>query len=133
MARVVHFDISAENPEEMRKFSPSFINKFWFLKKNSWHIQYDEILLSLLEYIDNKKGELFLFSAGPFADILVHKAWLKNKNNIYIDVGSIFDPFVFKKDTRNFFWKVKNELDIYREVFEKYTKQKTEKHLYREG
>lgn len=117
-------------PREVRELSPSFINKFWFLRKNAWHVQYDEILSSLLEYIDDKKGELFMFSAGPFSEILIHKAWLKNKNDIYVDVGCIFDPFIFEKVTRNYYWKVNDELEKRRKILEKYTKQKPKKHSY---
>jgi hypothetical protein len=44
----------------------------------------------LLNFVNqnNIKGALFLFSAGPFGNVLAHKLWENNKNNTYLDIGS---------------------------------------------
>ena len=41
----------------------------------------------------NDEHKVFLFSAGITTNIFVHDLWQYNKNNIYMDVGSAFDPF----------------------------------------
>lgn len=42
----------------------------------------------------NYKNKLFLFSAGPLGNMLAAKMWKKNKNNIYLDIGSTLNPWL---------------------------------------
>ena len=43
-----------------------------------------------------------VLSAGPLANIFIHKLYLANSNNIYIDCGSSIDVFNKNKYTRPF-------------------------------
>jgi hypothetical protein len=40
------------------------------------------------------ENKLFLFCAGPLGNMLAAKMWEKNKNNIYIDIGSTLNPWL---------------------------------------
>ena len=50
---------------------------------------YDKIRNSILE--NRTKGELFIFCAGPFANILVSKLYEEFPDNTFIDIGSVFN------------------------------------------
>ena len=44
------------------------------------------------QIIDNKsKNELFLFCAGPYANILIYKLYKEFPENTYLDLGSVFN------------------------------------------
>lgn len=47
-------------------------------------------------------GMLYLISAGPLSEILIHYLWQANPTNRYIDVGSAIDEFVHLHKTRPF-------------------------------
>jgi hypothetical protein len=51
---------------------------------------------NLIEELSNRNdnGKLYLFSAGPLGNMLAAKMWKKNKNNIYIDIGSTINPWL---------------------------------------
>jgi hypothetical protein len=42
----------------------------------------------------NTSDHLFLFCAGPLGNMLSHKLWEQNKNNIYLDIGSTLNPWL---------------------------------------
>lgn len=44
--------------------------------------------------VENHKDKLFLFCAGPLGNILAAKFWEKNKNNIYLDIGSTLNTYL---------------------------------------
>ena len=69
---------------------PFKVEKFYPIEYNAWILNRDlpEIILE-----QNCKDKLFLFAAGSFANILVHKLWKNNKNNTYLDVGSTLNPW----------------------------------------
>ena len=54
------------------------------------------------ELASKYNNELFLISAGPLSEIIVHELYTKNPNNTYIDVGSAIDPWTHKTFTRGF-------------------------------
>lgn len=60
----------------------------------------DEIKL----YIENNniKDAIFILCAGPFGNILAHKLFDRNKENTYIDCGSVFDPIMGLGKTRGY-------------------------------
>lgn len=43
---------------------------------------------------------VFLFAAGPLSEILIHEMWQVNPRNIYVDIGSTLDPFLFRRNSR---------------------------------
>jgi len=69
---------------------PFTVEKFFPIDYNAWVTNLD-----LIEQIKNEdvKDALFLFSAGPFGNILCSEIWKVNKNNTYLDVGSTLDPW----------------------------------------
>lgn len=70
---------------------PFKVEEFYGVSYNAW---VDD--LNLIEVLKQKnyKDKLFLFSCGPFGNILSHKLWDHNKDNTYIDVGSTVDRWL---------------------------------------
>lgn len=70
---------------------PFEVKRFYPIKVNAWveNIHLIEELKSL-----NTEKELYLFSAGPFGNILSYKLWEHNKNNTYMDIGSTLNPWL---------------------------------------
>lgn len=62
------------------------------------------VIDKIIRYINenNIKNTLFLFAAGPLANIATHLLWLNNQNNTYIDIGSILDQYLDLKITRGY-------------------------------
>lgn len=53
--------------------------------------------------VNNLKNCIFLFAAGPLANILTYELWkYSSKENTYIDIGSILDPYLELKLTRGY-------------------------------
>jgi len=50
----------------------------------------------------NIEGEIFLISAGPFANILVQQLHKYNNNNTYLDIGSVLDGYLGLPLTRGY-------------------------------
>ena len=77
-----------------------FIDTFIEIPQNNCWDSYESYLQQIKEHITDEY-KVFLFSAGMAANVFVHDLWEYNKNNSYIDIGSIFDPYVGKK-TRSY-------------------------------
>jgi hypothetical protein len=45
---------------------------------------------------------IFLFAIGPLSEILIHEMWQANQQNIYLDIGSTLDPFMFRRKSRSY-------------------------------
>lgn len=71
---------------------PFKVERFYPISYNAWVEDLDliEVIKKDIQSVSNK---LFLFSAGPFGNILAHQLWNSNKNNQYLDVGSTIDPW----------------------------------------
>jgi len=70
---------------------PFAVERFFPIKVNAW--------VENLAVIDELKsletqGELYLFCAGPFGNILSHQLWSHNKKNTYLDIGSTLNPWL---------------------------------------
>jgi len=83
------------------------------IKPDCWRVQYKQIVKSFLNLVLKSTGEIFLIAAGAFSEILIFYAWQLNKQNIYIDIGALFDPFFIGK-TRSYHRRVDVE-KVYRE------------------
>lgn len=73
------------------------------VKTNAW--LYDLYLIDYLKkYINDNRlvNYIFLISAGPFANILVHQLHSFNKNNTYLDIGSTIDGYLKLPLTRKY-------------------------------
>jgi hypothetical protein len=59
------------------------------IENNAWQTNFN-LANQIAERIsrENIEGALFLFCAGPFANILTHKLHERSKKNTYLDVGS---------------------------------------------
>jgi len=85
-------------------------NNLPFDVKNIYNISSDAWLhnLDLIEKLkldidtDNLTDVVFLISAGPFANILVQQLNKHNKNNTYIDLGSVIDKHLGLPITRGY-------------------------------
>jgi len=89
----------------------SKLDKLSFKPKNVWYVGTDAwekdyyIVDEIMKYIKNNyiSNEIFLFAAGPLANILTYELWFYcSKNNTYIDIGSILDPQLQLKLTRGY-------------------------------
>jgi hypothetical protein len=64
--------------------------------------------IEMIQYIQQMIGEfnmndyVFLFAAGPFANVLTYELWKYNKNNTYIDIGSTLDKLLGLTVTRGY-------------------------------
>lgn len=55
---------------------------------------------NLKETFKNTENTLFLISAGPLSELIIHELWSINKTNRLIDVGSSLDFYTHNKITR---------------------------------
>jgi len=69
---------------------------------NRWDQDADSITEKLMTFIQGKKGELFLFSAGPLSKVWIPKCMKENPDNMYVDVGGALD--IFTKGVSNRFY-----------------------------
>jgi len=72
------------------------------IKVDCWRVQYKQVVRDFLDLVLKSNNEVFLIAAGAFSEILIFYAWQLNKHNIYIDIGSLFDPFFIGK-TRGYY------------------------------
>jgi glycosyltransferase involved in cell wall biosynthesis len=69
---------------------------------NRWDEEADAITEKLMTFIQGKKGELFLFSAGPLSKVWIPKCMKETPENMYVDVGGAID--IFTKGASNRFY-----------------------------
>lgn len=83
--------------ESLKKLD--FINEFIEIPyKNCWN-QRDEIIEKISNTFDRDK--IYLLSAGMACNVFIDRLWKINNTNTYIDVGSVFDPYV-GRNTRSY-------------------------------
>lgn len=70
-----------------------FIDEFIEIPMNNVFTQYDQVL-DRIKATMTEDHKLYLLSAGMCANVFVHDLWQYDKTNSYIDIGSVFDPFV---------------------------------------
>jgi hypothetical protein len=82
---------------------PFKTKNIWYVGKDAWVDDY-KLVNEISNYINNNKieNELFLFASGPFANILTYELWKVSKKNIYIDIGTVLDPYLKLKLTRRY-------------------------------
>ena len=80
--------VSPGHPENL----PMKIDEFKKIGANAW-ITDKELEFKLKNNIRENKteGELFLFCAGPYANILCYNLYKEFPKNTYIDLGSVFN------------------------------------------
>jgi hypothetical protein len=82
---------------------PFGVKKHYKVGVDAWYSDY-KIVDELIKYIeDNKlKNCLFILACGPLANILTYRLWENNKENTYIDIGSVLDPYLGLPLTRGY-------------------------------
>jgi len=82
---------------------PFIPDKVWYVGTDAWCNDF-QIVDNIKEYILTYGivDEIFLFAAGPLANILTYELWKFSKINTYIDIGSILDPYLQLKLTRGY-------------------------------
>lgn len=60
----------------------------------------EDYISQLLDYTSQIKNKTFFVSAGPVSEILIHRMYIANSYNQYVDVGSSIDEFVHGRITR---------------------------------
>lgn len=78
----------------------SFINDIVEIPYNNVWLQRDTLIEVLKESIDDTY-KVYCFSAGMATNVFIDELWKYSKTNAYIDVGSVFDPYV-GRHTRNY-------------------------------
>jgi len=67
---------------------------------NVYESHHQEINESMDQLASEHADTLFLISAGPMSEAIIHILYRKNPNNRYIDVGSSIDELVHGRKTR---------------------------------
>ncbi|MFT7098325.1 MAG: hypothetical protein ACJAS6_000177 [Rickettsiales bacterium] len=67
---------------------------------NFWENNGNVFIVELIKKYQHLNDTLFFISCGPVSEIIIHRLYLSNPNNTYIDVGSATDEFVHQKITR---------------------------------
>lgn len=88
--------------ESLKKLN--FINEFIEIPyKNVW-LQRNELLDRIRATFDDTL-KVYCFSAGMATNVFVDRLWKEDSSNIYLDVGSVFDPYV-GRNTRSYHKKL---------------------------
>lgn len=87
---------------------PFKVEKFYPIDYNAW-INNRDLPNIILD--QNPKDKLFLFAAGSFANILSHKLWSNNKDNIYLDIGSTLNPWTQIEKLKRDYYMGNTELE----------------------
>jgi hypothetical protein len=78
------------------------VEKTYKVGIDAWHLDYKIVDKIKEDYLESK-DKIFLFAAGPLANILTYELWFyMNKNNTYIDIGSTLDVQMGMKPTRGY-------------------------------
>jgi len=79
-------------------------NSVIFVGTDAWYENFN-LGSHFVEHIimNNIENEVFLFAAGPLANILTYELWkYGSKKNTYIDIGSILDEYLQLEITRGY-------------------------------
>ena len=81
---------------------PFSVEKTYSVGTDAWLEDYEVVDIIKSDYT-NSSGKVFLFAAGPLANILTYELWFgMNKNNTYIDIGSTLDVQMGMRPTRGY-------------------------------
>jgi hypothetical protein len=82
---------------------PFKVHDFMPITNSVWRDYSNFIYESLIYWLFNeKKCYIVLVAGGVYSCVLIHKLWKANPNHIYIDIGSVFDPYIYGKNTRKY-------------------------------
>ena len=87
---------------------PFKIKNFFAVSDNAWRY-YPKLADNILVEIKSHQSPvLVLFACGPYSNVLVHKIWEEDKNNILWNIGSTIDPYIFGVNTRQYHERIFN-------------------------
>lgn len=79
------------------------ISEVYFVGTDAWYEDYNLIEKIKQDIkINSIKDRIYLIAAGPLANLMTYELWKENKNNTYIDIGSVFDTQMGMKATRGY-------------------------------
>jgi hypothetical protein len=78
-----------------------------------WYEANHEKVDNAIEQFSQVTGKVFLFAAGPLSEILIDKLYKAQPNNIYLDVGSTMDHWIYGRYTRPYM----NVGSVYHNIF----------------
>jgi hypothetical protein len=66
--------------------------------KENAHLFWEETLQKITNLIETKNinNAIFLFASGPGTNVIAHSLWKTHKTNMYIDIGSTIDSYLFR-------------------------------------
>lgn len=67
---------------------------------NYWESSGEEFITNLTKKFNTLQNTLVFVSCGPISEIIIHRLFISNSNNTYIDVGSSIDEYVHGYKTR---------------------------------
>jgi hypothetical protein len=73
-----------------------FIDEFIEIPQNNVWLIREEVLEKIKGTIDSHVSKVYCFSAGMATNVFIDILWKYNRTQTYIDVGSVFDPYVGK-------------------------------------
>lgn len=117
--------------EDVKKAMPCYINKFFFVETNCWKVHREEAMKEVIDYAKNVENELFMFSAGPLSNILIHRLWKEYRTNMYMNVGSTFSYFCHDIKTRSYFRRkeLEKNFEYYKERYFQFVNMKNDKKI----
>ena len=65
-----------------------------------WDTEGDAFVGKIIKETKNFKNMLFVISAGPMSEVIIHRLYEANPENRYIDFGSAIDAYVHARMTR---------------------------------
>ena len=78
---------------------------------NNWDSEYEKYFEAVSKLAKSYTNLLFFISAGPLANIFIHRMYLENPNNTYIDSGSSIDLLTKGVITREYQYKSNAYID----------------------
>ena len=73
-----------------------FIDEFIEIPESNVWLNREEVLYNIKRTIDSNVSKVYCFSAGMATNVFIDRLWKHNRKQTYIDVGSVFDPYVGK-------------------------------------
>jgi len=89
-----------------------FVDEFVEISYNNVWDNYNDVLDEIKTKMNDEMHKTFLLSAGMACEAFVHDLWNFNKYNTYMDVGSVFDPYVGRK-TRSYHHRLQHISNIF--------------------
>lgn len=65
-----------------------------------WDTQAEDLLLQIKQDFGGCTDLLYVISAGPLSEVIIHNLYIHNPNNCYIDFGSSIDMYIHEHSTR---------------------------------